>query len=128
MTKYEEKSDLLEFLGLLVFAIYAIVMSAFVSMKFYEWFVQSVFNTPLFTLNHFVGFSFFLSSIIPTTKINIRKEFFRVSLDELEQIVNELEPTAAFNKTMVATEFRQSLSSDEGYSTDFDLGYVEDDE
>ena len=61
-------------------------------------------------------------------KINIRKEFFRVSLDELEQIVNELEPTAAFNKTMVATEFRQSLSSDEGYSTDFDLGYVEDDE
>ena len=61
-------------------------------------------------------------------KVNIRKEFFRVSLDELEQIVNELEPTAAFNKTMVATEFRQSLSSDQGYSSDYVISDEEDDE
>ena len=61
-------------------------------------------------------------------KVNIRKEFFRVSIDELEQIVNDLEPTAAFNKTMVATEFRQSLSSDQAYSSDYVLSDEEDDE
>lgn len=61
-------------------------------------------------------------------KVNIRKEFFRVSLDELEQIVNDLEPTAAFNKTMIATEFRQSLSADQGYSSDYVLGDEENDE
>lgn len=61
-------------------------------------------------------------------KVNIRKEFFKVSIDELEQIVNDLEPTAAFNKTMVATEFRQSLSTDQVYSTDFTLEDVEDEE
>ncbi len=61
-------------------------------------------------------------------KVNIRKEFFRVSIDELEQIVNDLEPTAAFNKTMVATEFRQSLSTDHVYSTDYVLSDVDDDE
>lgn len=61
-------------------------------------------------------------------KVNIRKEFFRVSIDELEQIVNDLEPTAAFNKTMVATEFRQSLSSDQVYSSDYVLSDEDDDE
>jgi len=61
-------------------------------------------------------------------KVNIRKEFFRVSIDELEQIVNDIEPTAAFNKTMIATEFRQSLSSDQSYTTDYALDDVDDDE
>lgn len=61
-------------------------------------------------------------------KVNIRKEFFRVSIDELEHIVNDLEPTAAFNKTMIATEFRQSLSTDQAYSTDYVLSDVDDDE
>ena len=51
-------------------------------------------------------------------KVNLRKEFFNVSVDELEQIVTEIEPTAEFNKTMLAEEFRQSLSSDEVYETD----------
>lgn len=41
-------------------------------------------------------------------KVNLRKEFFKISLDELEQLVNEIEPTAEFNKTMLAEEFRQS--------------------
>ena len=51
-------------------------------------------------------------------KVNLRKEFFNVSIDELEGIVNELDPTAEFNKTMLAEEYRQSLSSDENYTSD----------
>lgn len=43
-----------------------------------------------------------------TNKINLRKEFFNVSLDELEQLVQEINPAAEFNRTMVATEYRQS--------------------
>lgn len=35
-------------------------------------------------------------------KVNMRKEFFNISLDELEQIVTETEPTAEFNRTMAA--------------------------
>ncbi|MDB8457694.1 GIY-YIG nuclease family protein [Turicibacter sanguinis] len=41
-------------------------------------------------------------------KINLRKEFFNVSIDELEKIVTEIDPTAEFNKTMIAEEYRQS--------------------
>lgn len=52
-------------------------------------------------------------------KVNMRKEFFYTSVDELEQIVNEIEPTAEFNKTMLADEFRQSQSSNENYTTDY---------
>ena len=52
-------------------------------------------------------------------KVNSRKEFFYSSIDELEQLVNELEPTAEFNKTMMATEFRQSISTDENYTSDY---------
>lgn len=51
-------------------------------------------------------------------KVNLRKEFFNISIDELEKLVYELDPTAEFSKTMIASEFRQSLSSDEIYSTD----------
>ncbi|MBQ8803436.1 MAG: GIY-YIG nuclease family protein [Tyzzerella sp.] len=54
-------------------------------------------------------------------KVNLRKEFFRTTIDELETLVNEIEPTAEFNKTMLAEEFRQSLSNDEIYSTDYIL-------
>lgn len=46
-------------------------------------------------------------------KINLRKEFFRVSLDELQALVEELDPSAAFNRTALAEQFRQSLSIDE---------------
>ena len=41
-----------------------------------------------------------------TNKINLRKEFFNVSIDELEVLVQEIEPTAEFNKTMVAEQYR----------------------
>lgn len=51
-------------------------------------------------------------------KVNLRKEFFRVSLDELENIVNSIDPTASFNRTMAAEEYMQSLSTDENYTSD----------
>ena len=54
-------------------------------------------------------------------KVNMRKEFFYTTIDELEQLVTDIEPTAEFNKTMLAEEFRQSLSSDENYSNDYFL-------
>jgi hypothetical protein len=43
-------------------------------------------------------------------KINSRKEFFNTSVTELENLVQELYPSAEFNKTMLAEEYRQSLS------------------
>lgn len=43
-------------------------------------------------------------------KINYRKEFFRVSLDELEQIVFLHQPSAAFSRTMLAEQYRQTLA------------------
>lgn len=43
-------------------------------------------------------------------KINFRKEFFRVSLDEVEKYVKEnFNNTVEFTKTALATEYRQSL-------------------
>lgn len=63
-------------------------------------------------------------------KVNRRKEFFYSSADELEAIVNEIDPTAEFNKTMMATEFRQSLSSNETYTDDYrsDVDFEDDDD
>lgn len=49
-------------------------------------------------------------------KVNLRKEFFRVSLDELEELVAKIAPTAEFKRTMLAEQYRQSLS----------IGHVED--
>lgn len=60
-------------------------------------------------------------------KVNLIKEFFNVSIDELERIVNELDPTAEFNKTMLAEEYRQSLSSNENYTSD-NIEYGDDEE
>ena len=57
-------------------------------------------------------------------KVNLRKEFFNVSIDELEELVYEICPTAEFNKTMLAEEFRQSISSDSTYTSDFVLDDV----
>lgn len=49
-------------------------------------------------------------------KVNLRKEFFNATVDELEELVSEIDPTAEFNKTMAAEEYRQSISG-EIYST-----------
>ena len=46
-------------------------------------------------------------------KVNLRKEFFRVSLDRLESLVYELQPTAEFKRTMLAEQYNQSLSMSE---------------
>ena len=43
-------------------------------------------------------------------KVNLRKEFFKVSLNDIEKLVNEIEPSAPFNRTMVAEQYHQSLS------------------
>lgn len=43
-------------------------------------------------------------------KVNLRKEFFHVSLDELEKLVGEIAPTAEFKRTVLAEQYRQSLS------------------
>ena len=51
-------------------------------------------------------------------KVNLRKEFFYSTVDELEKLVQEIDPTAEFNKTMVAEEFNQSQSSVEIYTSD----------
>lgn len=41
-------------------------------------------------------------------KINLRKEFFKVSIDELEQMVYRFQPSASFNRTMLAEQYRQT--------------------
>ncbi len=61
-------------------------------------------------------------------KVNLRKEFFNISVDELEELVTEICPTAEFNKTMLAEEFRQSQSTNEIYSSDYELEENMDDE
>ena len=61
-------------------------------------------------------------------KVNLRKEFFNISIDELEELVTEICPTAEFNKTMLAEEFRQSQSTDEIYTSDIELEEFADEE
>lgn len=43
-------------------------------------------------------------------KVNLRKEFFKVSIDELESLVERIDPAAEFNRTMQAEQYYQSLS------------------
>ena len=43
-------------------------------------------------------------------KVNLRKEFFNVSLDELEKLVLKHDPTAEFRRTMLAEQYYQSLN------------------
>lgn len=61
-------------------------------------------------------------------KVNLRKEFFDISIDELEALVYELEPTAEFSRTMAAEQYRQSLSMVEGFDIDSFDSDIEDDE
>ncbi len=42
-------------------------------------------------------------------KMTIRKEFFYSNIDELEKLVLQIQPTAAFCRTMLAEQYRQSL-------------------
>ena len=42
-------------------------------------------------------------------KVTTRKEFFRCSIDDLENLVYEIQPTASFVKTMLAEQYRLTL-------------------
>ena len=46
-------------------------------------------------------------------KVNLRKEFFSVDMDELEKLVMEIYPSAEFNRTMLAQEYRDTISIEE---------------
>ncbi|RXZ82126.1 GIY-YIG nuclease family protein [Paenibacillaceae bacterium] len=43
-------------------------------------------------------------------KINMRKEFFYANVESIENLVQDIDPTAEFTTTMIAQEYRQSLS------------------
>jgi len=43
-------------------------------------------------------------------KVNYRKEFFKVDMNKIETIVEDIDPTASFNKTILAQEYRQSVA------------------
>lgn len=43
-------------------------------------------------------------------KVNLRKEFFNVSIEELQKIVERVDPTAPFRVTALAEQYRQSIS------------------
>lgn len=58
-------------------------------------------------------------------KVNLRKEFFKVDIEELESLVSSIDPTAEFNKTMLAEEFRQSLEMDAPFTA---ASYEDDDD
>jgi multidrug efflux pump subunit AcrA (membrane-fusion protein) len=58
-------------------------------------------------------------------KVNLRKEFFHVTLDELEELVAKIAPTAEFKRTMLAEQYRQSLSI--GHIEDVDESRPDDD-
>ena len=45
-------------------------------------------------------------------KINLRKEFFEVKIEDLEKVVQDIDQSAEFNKTMLAEQYRQSLAMD----------------
>lgn len=60
-------------------------------------------------------------------KVNLRKEFFYTTIDELEHLVNDICPTAEFNRTMLAEEYRQSISANEVYTSDYSTEFYDDD-
>lgn len=61
-------------------------------------------------------------------KVNLRKEFFRISIDELEKLVLKHDPTAEFKRTMLAEQYHQSLNREEIVPEIDDIPDDEDDE
>ncbi|WP_059283839.1 GIY-YIG nuclease family protein [Bacillus coahuilensis] len=43
-------------------------------------------------------------------KVNYRKEFFKTDINSLREIVEEIDPTVEFVTTMLAEEYKQTLS------------------
>ena len=46
-------------------------------------------------------------------KVNLRREFFYTTIDELEDLVYSLEPSAEFNRTMLADQYYKSMAVEE---------------
>jgi hypothetical protein len=42
-------------------------------------------------------------------RVNLRKEFFNTSIDEMEKLVTDLDPTAEFKRTLISHEYQQTL-------------------
>lgn len=61
-------------------------------------------------------------------RVNLRKEFFNISIDELEELITKIQPTAEFNRLMTAEDYRQSQSTDKAYTSDYQLDDSDDDE
>lgn len=61
-------------------------------------------------------------------KVNLRKEFFISSIEELEKLVYEIDSTAEFNPTMVAEDYNQSMGAVENYDITSEGQYSEEDE
>lgn len=61
-------------------------------------------------------------------KVNLRKEFFNISLDEIEKLVMEIDPNAPFERTMLAEQYRQSLSITDPVEGLIDDEYADDEE
>ena len=62
-------------------------------------------------------------------KINFRKEFFKITMDEIEELVYSLQPSAEFNRTLLALQYNQGLSIDDiPYDLKIDDDGFEDDE
>lgn len=49
-------------------------------------------------------------------KVNFRKEFFKSDINSLEILVEEIDPTSEFTKTMYAEEYTQTLAIEESMS------------
>lgn len=46
-------------------------------------------------------------------KVNYRKEFFNIDIDNLREIVEDIDPTVEFVTTMLASEYKQTLAMEE---------------
>jgi hypothetical protein len=51
-------------------------------------------------------------------RVNLRKEFFSIGIDELRQMVEHIDPTASFTETALAEQYRQSLSMGDAVASD----------
>ena len=54
-------------------------------------------------------------------KVNIRKEFFRVNLTELRQVMDESGIEATWTLESEATQYRETLALEQAMKTDIDL-------
>lgn len=61
-------------------------------------------------------------------KVNMRKEFFKIDITELEKLVSSIDPTAEFNSTMLAEEYRQSVDMQVPYEPIYSIEEFEEDE